>query len=618
MNKNIISSLIIIGGTCAGSASAFELRFGDFAGRVDNSFSLGTAMRLEDQDPRLIGIGNVTSEGVRGQAFSTNGDDGNLAFEKGDLTSAAAKLTTELSLGRGDWGLQVGGTYVFDAVLNDHDFFQAEDYAGPPTRSSTAADLERRRERLQGRIGNDGDLLNANIYGGFELGDRWVSLRVGRQVVNWGESVFVLNGINSFLSVDAAKVRVPGVKLDEVFLPAGMAWLSASVTENISFEAFYQFEWVATQADPAGSFFSSTDFAGYGAEVLEIAFGRCAEHVTPVTQGGQCAAAPGGTSAPRAPDVEPDDGGQGGFSLRGFLDAWGGIDWGLYAVNYHSRLPLASGTATAAGFEGVPATANYFLEYPEDIQLFGASFNTMLPVFGGLSFQGEYSLKRDQPLQLDGVEVVLAAMRVPVPTQLGPMLPGEYVRGWRRHDVHQLDFSVASIMGPGLLGQDQSLLLVEVAAMQVQDLPDPAELAYEAPATDTPSNPLTVALLNGSAAVTSAATGLPLPQDIEVNSNPYAEDFSWGFRVAGQMTYNNVLDIFSISPTLYYAQDVSGTSPGPIANFIEGRKELRLAVGLDYLLTYSMRLAYTRYFGADNRNALQDRDNLALSFEFAF
>ena len=41
-------------------------------------------------------------------------------------------------------------------------------------------------------------------------------------------------------------------------------------------------------------------------------------------------------------------------------------------------------------------TGNYFIEYPEDIQLYGVSFNTQLGT-SGWALQGEYSLRQDVP-----------------------------------------------------------------------------------------------------------------------------------------------------------------------------------------------------------------------------
>ncbi len=586
---------------------AYDFELGPVAGRVDSTLSGGAAFRLEQQDPRIVGRSNTTSNGRQGQAFSTNGDDGNLAFDKGDLISGGIKLNSTMNLSWGDWGAQVRGSYLYDPVLNDQDFFDPADYSGAsgtPPRSADEEDLQRRRKRLQGRIGNDADLLEGFIYGNFEIAGHNFGVRVGHQVLNWGESTLVLNGINSIVAADASQLRVPGVDLSEVFIPAGMAWISTDLTSNISLEAFYQYDWVETQPDPAGSFFSTNDFATYGGETAEVGFGACPELSAP----GSCAAAAGGSAIPRTGTKKPRQGEQGGVSLRTFLDFSGGIDLAIYAANYHSRLPLVSGTAAPAGFEGIAPAGSYFVEYPENIKLYGISFNTMLP-FGGLALQGEYSIKQDQPLQLEDIEVLLAGLRTPLPSQIGPFAPSETIQGWRRHDVSQWDLSTTKILGPSnVLFYDQALLLFEVAGSHIHDLPDKSELLYEGPGTYLPANPVVAAavrLFNDD--------GSPRTQQ-----GGFADEFSWGYKFAARLTYNNVFNMFTLEPGLIYSHDVEGTSATPILNFVEGRQDMRLSLAGSYLQVWNLRLTYARYWGGGAFNLINDRDNVSLDLSYSF
>ncbi len=562
-----------------------------------NNLSVGAAIRLEDPDPSLYGIANTNADGKPGTLYSTNSDDGNLSFEKGDLIGSAIKLTSRLEADWGGWGISVRGSGLYDPTLYEQDYFDPDDYIGPPTRQVDAKDLQDKRNTVQSRVGLDADLLEGYVYGGFNIGDRYLGLRVGKQVINWGESTFIQHGLNSLISADTSQLRVPGWELEEVYIPAGMVVGSISLTDNISLEAFYQFEWQATQIDPVGTFFSTNDFVGPGGELAEIGFGRCPEYSQPTT----CAASPGGSSVPRGPTREASDDGQGGGTLSIFIDAFGGIDMALYAANFHSRLPLISGRATQAGFEGIPSTAQYLIEYPEDIKLYGLSFNTQLP-FGGIALSGEYSLKQDQPLQIDEVETLIAGLRTPLPSQLGPFAPGEYIQAWRRHDVSQAVLGASKIIGPlPWLGTDQILLLMETGATQVHDFPSLDELRYEGPNTVQPGDP-----------IVAAAVGVP------VQPGGYAEEFSWGYRVVGRFTYNNVLNRFNLEPTLVFAHDVNGTSPLPVANFVEDRKQFTARIDATYLNNWTLRLAYSTYYGAGIYNQISDRDNLALSVTYSF
>ena len=84
-------------------------------------------------------------------------------------------------------------------------------------------------------------LLDAYAYGSFGVGDSDLQLRLGRQVVNWGESVFI-QGINQINPIDVTALRRPGTEVKEVLLPVLMAYANWGFSFG-SVEAFYQFDW---------------------------------------------------------------------------------------------------------------------------------------------------------------------------------------------------------------------------------------------------------------------------------------------------------------------------------------------------------------------------------------
>lgn len=597
IDMKILKLTTIAGLAFACNADALEFEAFGTNFLLLNNLSVGAAMRLEDPDPELYAISNTNSKGESGRLYSNNSDDGNLSFEQGDLISSAIKLTSRLEAGWRNFGISIRGSGLYDPTLHNKEFFDEADYAGPPTRTQTAADLERKRDTVQSHVGLDADLLEAFLSASFEVGDRFLSLRLGKQVVNWGETTFIQHGLNSLISADTSQLHVPGWEIEEVYIPSNMIWGSVDLSQNLSLSAFYQFEWNETLIDPVGTFFSTNDFVGRGGTSAELGLGQCEEFAAP----GQCVFAPGGTSIPRNPDNRARDDEQGGISLSYFLEAFGGTELSVYAANFHSRLPLISGQATIAGFEGVPGTASYFIEYPEDIKLYGLSFNTQLP-FGGIALQGEYSLKQDQPLQLDEIELLVGGLRTPLPSQVGPFAPGEYLQGWRRHDVSQYVLSGSKIIGPtSWLGTDQTVLLLEAAATQVHDFPDEGELRYEGPNTVLPADP-----------IVAGALGTP------TQDGGYAEAFSWGYRALARFTYNNVFNRYNINPTLVYSHDVQGTAPLPVANFVEDRKQVVARIDAVYQNAWTMRLAYTNFFGGGMFNQLADRDNIALSLSYTF
>lgn len=49
--------------------------------------------------------------------------------------------------------------------------------------------------------------------------------------------------------------RRPGAEIKEGLIPVNMFYVSQSLTENLSAEAFYQLEWDQTVVDNCGTFF---------------------------------------------------------------------------------------------------------------------------------------------------------------------------------------------------------------------------------------------------------------------------------------------------------------------------------------------------------------------------
>ena len=98
-------------------------------------------------------------------------------------------------------------------------------------------------------------------------------LRLGRQAVSWGESTFIQNGINVINHFDVAALRVPGSELKEAFLPQELVNFSLQFNDALSAQAIYITDWNATVPEPAGSYFSSNDFAPTGGSKVVLGFG---------------------------------------------------------------------------------------------------------------------------------------------------------------------------------------------------------------------------------------------------------------------------------------------------------------------------------------------------------
>jgi hypothetical protein len=210
--------------------------------------------------------------------------------------------------------------------------------------------------------------------------------RIGNQVINWGESTFIQGGINITNPFDVGQLRVPGAELREALVPQGMASISFSPTINTSIDAYYQYKWEKVKPDPAGSYFSTNDFATKGGTHVMLGFGAWGDQGTDFTPlGGSFD--PDFNFVPRGETTPADDGGQFGLAFRYFAeDIMGGMEFGAYYIRYHSRLPVLSGlTGTQAGLANAAGVAT-------------AAQGVALALASGLSFDAAVNTATAQAL----------------------------------------------------------------------------------------------------------------------------------------------------------------------------------------------------------------------------
>ncbi|MEX2151682.1 MAG: DUF1302 domain-containing protein [Steroidobacteraceae bacterium] len=276
-------------------------------------------------------------------------------------------------------------------------------------------------------------------------------------------------------------------------------------------------------------------------------------------------------------------------------------------------------------------TAGYFTQYPEDIQLLGLSFNTQLGTTG-IALQGEVSYRRDAPLQFDDVELLfaaltpfeaaaLAAQGIPVPAdctqglptlsrcgQLGAFGVDQVVQGWGEFDVWQAQVTATRAFPP-MLGAAQLVAVLEAGVTQVDGMPDKLSggptgrgLRLNGPGTSVSGNDL----------LAGRHFGEVEPQD------RFADASSWGYRAALRFDYLGLIGAWNFSPRFIWAHDVSGTTPGPGGNFVEGRYGATLGVGASYQSRIELDVSYTVFGGASRYNELADRDFLAFTAKYSF
>ncbi|HPL78605.1 MAG TPA: DUF1302 family protein, partial [Burkholderiaceae bacterium] len=265
--KNSLALAVMAASSLLWMEPSHAFRFGSeegISGSFDSTLSYGFAQRLESRDCHILGgdsggcnegtnteLGQFYNLG-RGNGYVnkdinfSNADDGNLNYDKHDVFSHVLKGTHELSLKFGDGWSALGR------------FAWAKDFKMDDTRRTELDDQAERdaTERL--------DLLDLWVAKSFDIGDMPAKVKVGNQVISWGEEIFVTGGINQINALSLPKYHTPGTQLKEVFIPAPMASFNIGLTETLSLEGYYQFKWNAYSLDPVGTYFSSADIAGEG------------------------------------------------------------------------------------------------------------------------------------------------------------------------------------------------------------------------------------------------------------------------------------------------------------------------------------------------------------------
>ncbi|MET3676123.1 MULTISPECIES: DUF1302 domain-containing protein [unclassified Pseudomonas] len=607
---------VSLASTLASPAFAVSFNIGEIEGQFDSSLSIGASWSTANPNKNLIGVNNG------GKGLSQTSDDGHLNFKKGETFSKIFKGIHDLELKYGDTGVFVRGKYWYDFELKDEgrEFKDISD-----------------SNRKEGAKSSGAELLDAFVYHNYSIGDQPGSVRLGKQVVSWGESTFIGGGINSINPIDVAAFRRPGAEIKEGLIPVNMFYISQSLTDNLSAEAFYQIEWDQTVVDNCGTFFSQPDIIADGCtdNLRVLSSGRTLGQLPPPVQG--LLAATGvnyndeGVLVRRGADRDARDSGQFGVAFRYMFEPLD-TEFGAYFMNYHSRAPIFSATgASQAVFDGVAAlparlrplivagNSQYFVEYPEDIRLYGLSFSTTLPT--GTAWSGELSYRPNAPVQLNSTDILFAGV-TPLPgfndASVLKGTAGQDLHGYRRKEITQFQTTFTHFFDQ-IMGASRLTVVGEVGVTHVGGLESTSKARYGRDPVFGPGelpNGMCTALnqttIDGSGLGSSTAN---LSRNCE--NDGFTTTTSWGYRARAIWDYNDVFAGVNLKPSVAWSHDVSGYSPGPGANFEEGRKAVSLGLDAEYQNTYTASLSYTNFFDG-KYTTVDDRDFVALSFGVNF
>jgi hypothetical protein len=560
MKKSIIKSSAGIALSSAlllsqiGTAQAFSFNKGKLRGALDTDLTYAIAARTEDADHDKMGAA------------------GNRAFkDAGDIFSNAIRGSSTLSLEYGDFGMLARGNYFYDHVY----------------------DNENLADKAHDKLVRDFSLTDLMVYGYFGDNDQ-VNIRLGKQVISWGENTFIQGSINDINTVDLNKLRQPGRALKDAFIGTNAAYVSWNVDDEWTIESFYLFEFDQIQLDPAGSFWTTLDAVGAGGGFDSDGDGVVGENLpgpfgTPL---GSCQSPDGlddcglvGGNLVRVGD-RAAKGGQYGLAIRKFFpNLFNGSEIAIYYQNLHDHVPMISTYYNTGAF---------FLEYVENIERLGISFNTNIE---GWVVAGEYHVRKDAPIQMTApvLNGLAGAGGGLFGIACDGCAPGDYQKGYELVDRHQLQMTFQRIWGVGFMGADANSTLAEVAYGWVDGLPEQNE---------------------------------PIGGGFRSVFTPQVTEHFWGFQVKQSLTYEAALfNVASVSPFIAFKYDVDGVSNEIVPLFVDDRKALTVGANFGYGGgTWTGGVSWTMFDGAEamvnqagsRLNGRTDRDFVQANISYSF
>ncbi len=347
-----VAALLSLGMGAVQAGETIELGDGlKFDWRLNVSYGLG--VRMENPSPVL-----------------TINSDGDKNFKKGALTANRLGAVWESRLSKGDSGFVLNASTFYDDVYHNRN-----DNPGPLI--STPGRYNEFSSAAKRYGGGYSRLLDTYAYTSFNMGESRATVRVGKQVVNWGESNLFANIAAAQGPSDAAKAASPGAEIKEILLPEDQISASLELNPRLSLLAHYQFGFHETLLPAPGMYTSTSNALGPGASCLGVYMGA------------NCA------GLQRGDDIRPSKAGQ--WGIGGRFRVTDETEVGLYYLRYNERTP-----SLVINMNGrIPS--GYQVRYFDDVQMLGATASS---TFGKFSGYTEVSYRKGTPV-LNGNSVAV-------------------------------------------------------------------------------------------------------------------------------------------------------------------------------------------------------------------
>ena len=539
------------------SALAFNVEFGDNAGMdCDVTVSYGASWRTRSADSEALS--------------NINKDDGDRNFDRWSMINNRWTAIADIDFHYNEYGIFMRPKAFYDFAYNGKNDNDSPGTNNNDWQNGGDTDYDRFTDQTKDAHRDKIEMLDLFAYGTHSFENVDMLFRVGRQAVNWGESLFIMQGINGATAyLDTTQANVPGVEVKELLMPSEQFYTEIT-WKDFTLCGFYQWRWHKNRLDESGSFFSTADF-------LDDAGQRMLVQVAPGIN----------ATIDSAGDDEAKNSGEWGVALRYVAPMLNDTEFGLYFVNYHEKMPMLKeslmrgGTPSPTmkalggswanlpipGHPGLtlgdvkPATAaklnavdlsSYYLEYAENVRLVGFSFSTIL---GDTNVAGEVSYRYDMPIAFATKpgQISILGMR------------------YKRSDYYQAQISTISIL-PQFFLYDRASLITEIGMNHILD-------------GDT--------LVEG------------------YNHTAYGGVFKLS------CDYYQLIQNLDLTVPITFSWNPKGTSP-ILGTFAEKSDKIGISFDFTYDSVYKVSLGYTNFLHDPNKNPKSDRDNVYVNLKYTF
>ena len=338
---------------------------------LTNTLRYDAAIRLRGQSPALAGL-----------PFTANENDGDRAFNAGQIIDNRVDLLSEMDVAAKNFGARFSGSASYDGAYNS-----TNSIGNGSTVNANSVPFNTFAAGTTNIDGRDTQLLDAFAYVNTSFGSKKFSLRAGQHALLWGETLFFgANGIAGGMAPIniVTALSEPAAEFKEIVLPTTQVSAQLQLSSNLSVGGYFQTHWRRDILPGVGSYFSNTDIYDVGGERLLIG------PVTIPTPGGPITFA--NAAFQRSVDEYPQNGGQFGVQFR-FRPPNTGLDLGAYFIQFSEK---AGVPYLAPGRNAAPPTfGEYYFVYPQGIRSFGLSASKSV---GDFNLAAETSVRTNQDL----------------------------------------------------------------------------------------------------------------------------------------------------------------------------------------------------------------------------